>query len=154
MLKYKLNLAMVLVWLIMGTSVGFGADDSFTPWGFDSRPVSTTPSHAMADSSACQKDISPSSRVVMGALNFFSEYISRVDGDRCPMYPTCASYSRKVIKKHGFFVGIVMTADRLIHEGNEMDYAPLVKTGKSVRYYDPVSWNDYWWYDRKENLDK
>jgi hypothetical protein len=51
-------------------------------------------------------------------------------------------------------MGIAMTADRLIHEGNEMDYAPLVKVGKSIRYYDPVSWNDYWWYDKKENLDK
>jgi len=42
-----------------------------------------------------------------------------------PMYPTCASYSRQVIRKHGVFIGIAMTADRLIHEGNEMDYAPL-----------------------------
>ncbi|MBA7560484.1 putative membrane protein insertion efficiency factor [subsurface metagenome] len=92
-------------------------------------------------------------RMALGGLNFFSEYISQVDGDRCPMYPTCASYSRQVIKKHGFFMGIVMTADRLIHESNEMDYAPLVKVGGGMRYSDPVSENDFWWYN-EEGLDK
>ena len=153
MLKCILNIAVVLVWLIMGASIGLGAGDSFEPWGFDSRPVSMMPSHAVTDSSVHQNDMSLASRVVMGGLNFFSEYISRVDGDRCPMYPTCASYSRQVIRKHGVFIGIAMTADRLIHEGNEMDYAPLIKAGESVRYYDPVSWNDYWWYTA-ESLDK
>jgi len=153
MLKYILNI-IILVWIVLGASIGLGAGNSLAPWDFDNQPVLTTPSHFTAGSNVHQKDISLSSRVVMGGLNFFSEYISRVDGDRCPMYPTCASYSRQVIRKHGFFMGIAMTADRLIHEGNEMDYAPLVEAGGSIRYYDPVSWNDYWWYGGKENLDK
>ena len=42
-----------------------------------------------------------------------------------------------------------MTADRLIHEGNEMDYAPLVKVGDRYKFYDPVSNNDFWWYDAR-----
>lgn len=154
MLKYILKIIIILVWIVPGASTGFGAGNSFAPWEFVKQPVSATPSHSIAGSNIHQRDISLSSRVVMGGLTFFSEYISKVDGDRCPMYPTCASYSRQVIKKHGFFMGIVMTADRLIHEGNEMDYAPLVEVGESVRYYDPVSWNDYWWYYKKENLDK
>jgi len=29
MLKYILNIALILVWLIMGTSIGLGAGDSF-----------------------------------------------------------------------------------------------------------------------------
>jgi len=61
------------------------------------------------------------------------------------MYPTCSSYSLQVIEKHGFFIGIVMTADRLIHESNEMDYAPIINTGNKLRYFDPVSNNDFWW---------
>ena len=139
---------MVLVCLIMGTSIGLGAGDSFEPWKFDEAKHRT-----VARSDARQGNISLPSQAVMGALNFFSEYISKVDGDRCPTYPTCASYSRQVVRKHGFFMGIVMTADRLIHEGSEMHYAPLVKVGGGVRYYDPVNWNDYWWYNR-ESLEK
>ncbi len=148
MLKYILNIAAVLVWFIMGTSIGLGAGNSFEPWEFGEAKQKT-----VARSDAHQENISLPSQAVMAGLNFFSEYISKVDGDRCPMYPTCSSYSRQVIRKHGFFMGIIMTADRLIHEGNEMDYAPLVKAGESVKYYDPVSWNDYWWYNR-ESFDK
>lgn len=73
--------------------------------------------------------------------------ISRVDGERCLMHPTCSHYSVEAIEKHGILVGIVMTFDRLIHESNETDYAPLVEVGDSVRYDDPVENNDYWWSD-------
>ncbi len=61
------------------------------------------------------------------------------------MYPTCSSYSMNAMRKHGFLIGFVMTADRLIHESSEMDYAPLVKVGNRYRYSDPLSHNDYWW---------
>jgi uncharacterized protein len=83
--------------------------------------------------------------LMMSGIRFFSNYISPVDGDRCRMYPTCASYGYQAFAKHGFLIGFVMTADRLIHESNEMDYAPLIKKGPTLRYYDPVSHNDFWW---------
>jgi len=47
-------------------------------------------------------------------------------------------------------MGIIMTADRLIHESNEMDYAPIINTGNKLRYFDPVSNNDFWWYGGRE----
>lgn len=75
----------------------------------------------------------------------FSKYISPVDGDRCYMYPTCAAYGRESVEKHGFVMGILLTVDRLIHEGNEMDKAPMIKKWDRLRYYDPVSNNDFWW---------
>jgi len=137
-----------------GASVVYGADDPFVPWDFGSSQVPEERVEATGTSDINQRTDSLSSRILMRGLTFFSEYISKVDGDRCPMYPTCASYSRQVIKKHGFVIGIVMTADRLIHEGNETDYAPLVRAGTRVRYYDPVNWNDYWWFNQKKNIDK
>ena len=148
--KYIINMFIILALIFSAVPTVSGDDTSFAPWESGSRPVSMNTSHP---SENC-KDISPLSGAAVSCINFFSEYVSRVDGDRCPMYPTCASYGRQAVKKHGFFVGVVMTADRLIHEGNEMDYAPLVKTGGRIRYYDPVSGNDYWWYDGEENLDK
>ncbi len=144
MLKYHLNIAIVLIWLMMGTSIGLGAGDSFEPWEFGEARTRTG-----ARFDVHQENISLPSQAVMTGLSFFSNYISKVDGDRCPMYPTCAAYSRQVVRKHGFFMGIFMTADRLIHEGNEMDYAPLIQVDDNVRFYDPVHWNDYWWYDGK-----
>jgi len=84
-------------------------------------------------------------RAVGGLLRFFQEYISPVDGDRCPSYPTCSQYAQEAVRKHGALIGLVMTFDRLIHESDETRRAPLIRAGDSYRYYDPVENNDFWW---------
>lgn len=136
----------IILTVLVGLSVPCygGNDDSFIPWNFNNpapeeKVITTSPSFP--------------SYLLIQSVEIFRKYISPVDGDRCPMYPTCAAYSLQVIKKHGFFIGFMMTAGRLIHENNEMDYAPLIKIGNKYRFYDPVSNNDFWWY-RPSNLDK
>jgi hypothetical protein len=80
-------------------------------------------------------------------ISQYSRHISAVDGDRCPSFPTCGSYSAKAFKKHGFFMGWMMTVDRLIHEGkSETEVSPLVYSGGRWKTYDPVENNDFWWY--------
>lgn len=78
-------------------------------------------------------------------LGFYQTVISPLDGDRCPMYPTCSQYSVQAIRKHGPIIGVVMTADRLIHEADEQRFAPLDKVGDRYRFIDPVADNDFWW---------
>lgn len=78
-------------------------------------------------------------------LTFYQKAIGPVNRGRCPMYPTCSQYSVQAIKKHGPVVGIIMTADRLIHERDEQLYAPLEKIGDRSRFIDPVENNDFWW---------
>ncbi len=82
-------------------------------------------------------------------LRMFSEYISPVDGNRCQMYPTCASYSAQASRKHGFVIGTIMTADRLMHESEEVETAPLIIKHGVGRFHDPVDANDFWWYKNK-----
>jgi hypothetical protein len=77
-------------------------------------------------------------------------HISAVDGQRCPSEPTCSSYSAQVFKKHGFFVGWVMTVDRLIHEADEGRHSPLVRINGEFKILDPVENNDFWWYGGDE----
>jgi putative component of membrane protein insertase Oxa1/YidC/SpoIIIJ protein YidD len=84
-------------------------------------------------------------KIAEGLVGFFREYISPVDGDRCPSYPTCSQYSLEAIRKHGVLLGLVMTFDRLIHESDEVRGAPAVKVYRSYRHYDPVENNDFWW---------
>ncbi|MBW1721787.1 MAG: membrane protein insertion efficiency factor YidD [Deltaproteobacteria bacterium] len=88
-------------------------------------------------------------------VSFIWKHISAVDGDRCPSYPSCSAYSRKAFKKHGFFIGWIMTVDRLIHEGQE-EYAtsPAILSDGKWKIYDPVENNDFWWYDRKKKDSK
>jgi len=80
-----------------------------------------------------------------GLIRIFQKYISPVDGDRCPCYPTCSQYSVEAIRKHGAVIGMVMTFDRFLHESDEIRRVPLVKVYDSYRYYDPVEKNDFWW---------
>jgi len=92
-----------------------------------------------------EKAASASQRVAQGFIRFFQIYISPVDGDRCPSYPTCSQYAVEAIRKHGAVAGLVMTFDRLIHESDEVHRAPQIRVYDSYRYYDPVENNDFWW---------
>jgi len=87
-------------------------------------------------------------------ISFFKKYISAIDGDRCPMYPTCSQYSLLCLKKHGVMIGWIMTCDRLLHEGDEIYDAPIIQVYDNLRYYDPVENNDFWWYHSLSNNQK
>lgn len=80
-------------------------------------------------------------------IQFYRTYLSRVDGNRCQMEPSCSSFCIDAIKKHGFFLGWIMCSDRLVRCGRDEDKvsAPLL-INHEKRIVDPVSNNDFWWY--------
>ena len=79
-------------------------------------------------------------------VSIFRDHISAVDGNRCPSVPTCSAYSVEAFKQHGFFMGWMMTVDRLIHEGQEETaVSPLIFSDGKWKIYDPVKNNDFWW---------
>ena len=87
-------------------------------------------------------------------VSFYREHISPVDGSRCPSVPSCSSYGVKAFKKHGFFIGWMMTVDRLIHEGQEeTKVSPIVFSQGKWKIYDPVENNDFWWYSPTDRDD-
>jgi len=79
------------------------------------------------------------------AVRFFQKYISPVDGPRCPMYPTCSSYSLRALKQHGPLLGTWQTVDRLYRESDyrHEHQQPINKWGY-IRFNDPLSNNDFW----------
>ena len=79
-------------------------------------------------------------------LHFYQHVISQVDGARSNMYPTGSAYARQVFKKHGALLGIVLTTERLLHEGNEWQIAPRIRKYGVWRIHDPVQANDWWWH--------
>ena len=86
------------------------------------------------------------SETLIFPIRFYRDYISRVDGDRCQMYPTCSVYCSKAIKKHGALLGWIMCSDRLMRDGrDETRLSPPVWTNGVKRSYDPLSNNDFWW---------
>jgi len=79
-------------------------------------------------------------------VRFYQRFISVFDGDKCPMYPSCSQYSLQCIKKHGFWIGWIMTCDRLLHEPDEMNLSPIIIIRGKTLAYDPVHENDQWWH--------
>src|SRR3972149_3887094 len=100
------------------------AADSLTPWDFKSPVI---------NESLSVRELSLPAKLLKGGVSIFSDYVSKVDGDRCHMYPSCSAYGKEAIDRHGFFLGALLTADRLIHERNEMDLAPQIIRGERLK---------------------
>jgi len=67
------------------------------------------------------------------------------------MYPSCSTYSLRSIEKHGPLLGWLMTADRLFRCGrDELERSSWIRVDGEWRCYDPVSHNDFWWYQPKD----
>lgn len=89
-------------------------------------------------------------------LAFYNGPLNHLNGVRrghCPMYPSCSRYCGESLKKHGFFIGWMMTCDRLMRCGrDELALAPKVNINGSIKCFDPVTRNDWWWYDTQNQL--
>jgi len=80
-------------------------------------------------------------------LSFYQKVISRADGDRDPMYPSCSTYAATVFKRYNPVTALVLTCDRLLRCGHdEVRLAPQVYDKGGARTYDPVEANTFWWH--------
>ncbi len=84
-------------------------------------------------------------------VKFYQDHISAIDGNRCPMHPTCSEYCRQVFEKHGPVAGWVMACDRLVRCGrDEVKLSPHVIVHGRLKTLDRVKDNDFWWFDNSE----
>ncbi|ACN14241.1 conserved hypothetical protein [Desulforapulum autotrophicum HRM2] len=108
-------------------------------------PMVIAPANARGQGVKSQKDSTQSHPV----MEFYNRYISPVDGNRCPMYPTCSAYTQEAVERHGLFMGWIMACDRLVRCGrDETRISPAIVINKSRVTLDPVSANDFWWYKK------
>jgi len=77
------------------------------------------------------------------------DHLNAVRRGECPMHPSCSAYGKAAYEKHGFFIGWVMTMDRLIRCGrDELKHSPSVLIDGRWKCNDPVEGNDFWWNKR------
>lgn len=77
-------------------------------------------------------------------LRAYQTGFSRFSASKCPMHPSCSHYSLEAISRYGGFWGILMTADRLFHEGSVRYTAPWFQDVDRIRFVDPVVDNVIW----------
>ncbi len=88
-------------------------------------------------------------------IRFYQDHISAADGGRCPMYPSCSEYAARAIKKHGPVIGWIMACDRLVRCGrDEVRVSPHFQINNKDYVSDPVSSNDFWWFNNKEKTER
>jgi putative membrane protein insertion efficiency factor len=97
-------------------------------------------------------DGSLSSRVAASVVRFYQQVLSPVDGDRCRMQPTCSEYAIHAIRKHGALMGVILAADRMMREGEEIQRSLPAHTSKGLRYLDPLGANDFWMGSKHEEI--
>jgi putative component of membrane protein insertase Oxa1/YidC/SpoIIIJ protein YidD len=93
-----------------------------------------------------QKKIDQTTNPLRFLVRAYRTHVSPIDGKDCPMYPPCSMYSLQCFNKHGFFIGWMMTCDRLFRCGrDELRLSPEVFINGKSKCYDPLENNDFWW---------
>lgn len=67
-------------------------------------------------------------RIIIFLIDFYSRFISPLKGKRtCRFYPTCSSYARQAVLKHGVIKGSLMSMWRLLrcNPFNDGGYDPV-----------------------------
>ena len=80
----------------------------------------------------------PAAVVLTWAVRGYQNTASRVDGDRCPSYPSCSHYAVEALRRHGPLLGTALTAGRLLSEANEGAFAARIRIGDRWLIYSPV----------------
>lgn len=97
-------------------------------------------------------EVSITKRIASSPIEFYRKFLTSQWGHTCSHYPSCSKYSLLAIKKHGWYLGLIMMFDRLQHESNEARFSPLIKIEGATKVYDPVENNDFWWYENEDSM--
>jgi putative component of membrane protein insertase Oxa1/YidC/SpoIIIJ protein YidD len=80
------------------------------------------------------------------SIQWFQKTLSRADGSRCPMYPSCSHYSRQAFEHYNPLTAWMLTADRLLRCGrDETRLSKPVVVNNRIKSKDTLADNTFWW---------
>ena len=79
-------------------------------------------------------------------LTAYQHVFGRFIRSHCPMQPSCSTYSYEAVSRHGLALGVMLTADRLLREGDDIRSQPQIWfENRGWRCPDPVERHTFWW---------
>ena len=111
---------------------------------FGEEPWSISKRHPTLNETLSIQNLSPISAFDYG-FHAWTHFLTRADGARCGMYPTCSHYGFQALQKHGPLLGGWMATDRFMRDHGRSPelYTWIQKFGKTY-LSDSVSDNDFW----------
>jgi putative component of membrane protein insertase Oxa1/YidC/SpoIIIJ protein YidD len=76
--------------------------------------------------------------VLIGARKIYAFFISDLDGDNCPFYPSCSHFFIRAVKATGLIQGLLMFADRFTRDTNIFKSLTQYPSKVAGRLYDPI----------------
>jgi len=73
-----------------------------------------------------------------GAIRLYQKFVSPGRGTACPMHPHCSAYGLEAFQTHGPLAAFMMSTDRLMRCGRDLDQYRAVVVDGFVRYDDPA----------------
>ncbi len=85
-----------------------------------------------------KSDGSFTSDVLIGLRSVYAFFISDLDGDNCPFYPSCSHFFVRAVQATNLVQGALMFADRFTRDTNIFKSSTQYPTRLHGRLYDPV----------------
>ncbi len=76
--------------------------------------------------------------VLIGTRKVYAFFISDLDGDNCPFYPSCSHFFIRAVKATGLIQGSLMFADRFTRDTNIFKDLAQYPAKVKGRLYDPI----------------
>ncbi len=84
-------------------------------------------------------------RLAQYAISFYRSQIAPAIGARCILLPSCSAYASRAFETYGFFIGLALTADRLVREPGVVVAAEQPVTKKGKTYFKDPLYDHTWW---------
>lgn len=84
--------------------------------------------------------------LLLSLLRFYRTVVSSVNGSNSDLAPVHSLYAAQALVEFGSLMGMILVAERLIHEPGEIPFAPPFTENGRVFHYDPLIWNSFWLY--------
>ena len=82
--------------------------------------------------------------LALGLLAAYRLGVSPFNGHNSDVAPVHSLYAVQAVKRHGALLGLLLTAERLLHEPDELRRTPRITEGGRVFHLDPLTANTYW----------
>lgn len=139
-MKIRLSITMFLFVFLLSAKA-FCEENHAKPWSISSKDPVLEDKTTVSTANPYIAKSSPGV-MFMWIIDFYK--ITSSSGQSCTFFPTCSAYTKEAIAKHGFILGLIMGAERIMRYHNDPKHYDLIEVGGSFKLDDQLKYNNFW----------